>query len=130
MNAASNAKPSRGAFRTGWVLTALAAFALGASAIGKFVAPPQYVEQWEGLGWSSDLLLTVAIIEAACVVLYLVPQTAILGGVLVAAYMGGATAASLRIGEPWFAAPIIGVIAWLGLWFRLPKLREIAPLRF
>ena len=65
-----------------------------------------------------------------CVVLYLIPQTAVLGAVLVTGYLGGATATNLRIDDSiFFFPPIIGVFFWLGLYLREPRLWELLPFR-
>jgi hypothetical protein len=59
----------------------------------------------------------------------LIPQTATLGAILIAAYMGGAVATHARIGEPFVLQILIGVLVWLGLWLRDPRLHAVLPLR-
>ena len=75
----------------------------------------------------------IAIMEAAIVVLYLVPRTALLGAVLIAALMGGTAATHFVAGSPLFSHILFGVylavVAWGGLWLRDPKVREIFPVR-
>jgi hypothetical protein len=71
----------------------------------------------------------VLIIEILCVILYAIPQTAVLGAILLTGYLGGAVATHVHAGEPWFFPVIMGVIVWLGLVLRDPRLRELAPLR-
>jgi len=44
-------------------------------------------------------------------------------------YLGGATAAHLRIGEPFFFPVIFGMLVWLGLFLRDARLRALIPLR-
>jgi hypothetical protein len=68
-----------------------------------------------------------------CTVLYAVPQTAVLGAVLLTAYLGGAVATHVRVGSPQFSHVLFGVylglFVWGGLWLREPRLRALLPLR-
>ena len=75
---------------------------------------------------------TVPVIGATllvCLVLYLVPRTAVLGAVLLTGYLGGAVCAQLRIEAPLFSTllfPVyIGVLVWLGLYLRSAALRAL-----
>ena len=74
-------------------------------------------------------MLPLGILELLCVVVYLVPNTAILGAVLLTGYMGGAILAHLRIGESILFQIALGLVIWLGLYLREPRLRELLPLR-
>jgi len=73
----------------------------------------------------------LASLQLAAIVLYLIPQTALLGAVLLTGYLGGAIASYVRIGE-WYP-PLVpfttAVLAWLGLWLREPRLRALIPFR-
>jgi hypothetical protein len=53
----------------------------------------------------------------------------VLGAILITGYLGGATATHVRVGDPFIAPVILGVIAWLGLWLRDGRLAALAPLR-
>jgi hypothetical protein len=44
-------------------------------------------------------------------------------------YLGGATATHLRIGDPFFAPIVLGVLVWAGLFLRDARLRALLPLR-
>jgi hypothetical protein len=60
-----------------------------------------------------------------------IPQTAVLGAILVTGYLGGATATMVRVGDPTFFIPVlVGVFAWLGLLLRDRRLRPLLPFRF
>jgi hypothetical protein len=68
-------------------------------------------------------------IELAVFVLYLVPKTRYLGGLLMLAYLGGAVATHVHADDGKFFVPVvIGVVAWLGLYLRDRKLRVLVPL--
>jgi len=62
-------------------------------------------------------------------VIYLIPNTAVLGAILMTAFMGGATATHVRAGEPFYAPVIVGVLVWVGLLLRDRRVRELIPLR-
>lgn len=73
--------------------------------------------------------IRIMIVEIACVVLYVIPSTSILGAILLAAYLGGATATHFRVGEPFYLPVGVGILLWLGLYLREPRLRALVPLR-
>ena len=84
------------------------------------------------LGWAEDTALPLGVTLLICTVLYAVPQTAMLGAVLLTAYLGGAVATHVRIGSPLFSHVLFGVylglFVWGGLWLREPRLRALFPL--
>lgn len=120
---------SRGLWWTGAVLSALPVLMLLFSAMGKFFKPAGMEVNVEPLGWRMDQMTTLGIVEVACIVLYVIPQTAVFGAVLLTAYLGGATATHVRIGEPFFIPIIVGVFVWVGLYLREPRLWPLAPFR-
>jgi hypothetical protein len=63
------------------------------------------------------------------VVLYLVPRTKVWGALLLTAYLGGAVATHVRIGEPFLTPVLIGALLWAGLYLRDPRVRTVASLR-
>jgi hypothetical protein len=63
------------------------------------------------------------------VILYVIPQTATLGAVLMTGYLGGAVVTHVRISDTPLNAIVVGVVAWLGLWLRDARLRSLLPLR-
>jgi hypothetical protein len=75
-------------------------------------------------------ILGVVILVSA--LLYAVPQTAVLGAVLVTGFLGGAVCMHFRLGEigspPQVVAVLIGLFAWAGLYLRNPRVRTLLPL--
>lgn len=114
---------------TSYVLTVLSALFLLFSASGKFLKPEGIEANVLPLGWRMDQLTALGIVEVACVVLYVFPRTAVFGAVITTAYLGGAVATHARIGEPWFFPVILGVVVWLGIYLREPRLWPLAPFR-
>jgi hypothetical protein len=58
-----------------------------------------------------------------------IPRTSVLGAILLTGYLGGATATHVRIGDPFFAPIVLGVLVWGGLVLRDDRLRSLLPLR-
>ena len=122
-------RPSRKAFWIGWVLSALPVPLFVFSAIMKFGQSPDLVKGFEHLGWPADLAVPLGILELSCVLLFLIPRTAVLGAILIAGYLGGAIATHLRVEELFVVQAALGVVMWLGLYLREPRLRALIPLR-
>ena len=83
------------------------------------------------IGWPESALTLLAFLQLGCIVLYIIPRTAVLGAVLLTGYLGGAIATYVRIGEPY---PVLvplstSVIAWGGIYLRDERLRSLLPLR-
>ena len=116
---------------TGRVVSALPVLALLMSGAFKFMKPnEEMVKGLDHIGWKADQLSTLGIVEIACTILYVIPQTSVLGAILLTGYLGGATATHVRVGDAWFAPVIIGVLVWLGLFLRDARLRALIPLRW
>ena len=115
---------------TGWAITGLMGLALMFSAIMKFRNPPEIAEQLvDKFGYPADLTLTIGVVEVACAVLYLIPQTWVLGVILLTGYLGGATATHVRVNDNFVSPIIVGVLVWLGIYLRDPRLRALLPWR-
>ena len=99
------------------------------SATMKFAQPKPVLDGFQHLGWPAGLALALGILELSCVIIYLIPQTAVLGAILLTGYLGGAIATHVRIGEGFVAPVILGVLLWGSLYLRDPRLRKLIPLR-
>ena len=112
---------------TGWVLSVLIAlFLIVASAMGKFTQWEGKAEMFEKLGWREDVMFRIGIVEVAIAILFLIPRTAFVAAILLAGYLGGATATHVRIGDPFYFPIIIGVVAWIALGMRQPDVFRLA----
>jgi DoxX-like protein len=132
-NATSPKQPRGKMYWAGWVVTGLVGAFLAMSASFKFFAVEMVHETMAPLGWAPEYTLFIGVIETACVVLYLIPRTAMLGAILETALLGGAIATQVRINNPLFSHELFGVylglMVWAGLWLRDPRLRAMLPLR-
>jgi hypothetical protein len=84
-----------------------------------------------GYGYPESAIVPIVIAECTLVVLYLVPQTAVLAAILLTGYLGGAIATHLRVADTARAAIplIVGIFAWGGVYLRDARVRELIPLR-
>jgi hypothetical protein len=120
---------SRKALWTGYVVSALPVLMLLFSAAMKFIKPPAVVQGFADLGLPESLAFGLGILELACTIAYVIPQTCVLGAILLTGYLGGATVTHLRVGDPYFMPVVLGVLVWGGLFLREPRLRALIPLR-
>ena len=116
---------------TGRVVSALPVLIVLMSARMKLTSDPWYVQEWGRIGWQVGALPLIASLQLAAITLYVIPQTSMLGAVLLTGYMGGAIASYVRIGE--FSPPMVplttAMLAWLGLFLRDTRLRKLLPIR-
>ena len=113
----------------GWALSALPILAMTASGAMKLSHQGMVVENFVGkLGYPLGTLTGIGVLELTCIALYAIPRTRVLGAVLLTGYLGGAVATHVRIGEPFVIPLVLGVLAWLGLYLRDEKVRELNPL--
>jgi DoxX-like family len=111
----------------GWVCTALVVAGLCFSASMKFMEPPkEMLEELAKIGIDPKLLVPIGVLELCCALIYLFPRTAVVGAVLVAGYMGGAILTHVRVFDfTIWPHILIGLLAWLGIFLREPRLRPI-----
>lgn len=74
---------------TGRVLSGLVGLAFLASAVGKFVGGAGLEEGFAHLGLPMEIQYPLAILELVIAIIYLVPQTSVLGAILLTGYIGG-----------------------------------------
>lgn len=111
----------------GWVLSVLIAlFLIGISASGKFTQWEGKAEMFAKMGWTEEVMVKIGIVEVAIAILFLIPRTSFVAAILLAAYMGGATATHVRVGEPFFFPIMIGVLVWVALGLREPDVFRLA----
>jgi hypothetical protein len=113
----------------GRILSALPVLMLLMSGGMKIAKPPEVVKGFVELGWPESIALSLAMLEITCAVIYVIPRTAVLGAILVTGYLGGAIATHVRIGQPYYAPLILGILIWAGLYLRDERLRALLPLR-
>ena len=113
----------------GYIMSTLPVLALLLSGVMKLVKPASVVEGFVHLGYAGSQALAIGIVELACVAIYVIPRTSMLGAILLTGYLGGATATQVRVGESFFGAIVLGMLVWGGLFLRDERLRTLLPLR-
>jgi hypothetical protein len=126
---AGGAEPSAARRWTGRVLTGIAVLFLVFDLGIKLLQLPAATDATVALGYAASVVLPIGLLELACLVVYLVPRTTVLGAVLWTGYLGGAVASQVRAGNPLFSHvlfPIyIAALIWGGLWLRDGRARAI-----
>lgn len=117
----------------GWVLSVLIAlFLAGVSAMPKLLRMEAAIAPMEVVGWPIKYMVLIGLIEIGCMVLFLIPQTALLGAILTTGLLGGSLAANLRVDNPLFSHTLfsiyLGVAVWVALWLRDARVRSVFPL--
>ena len=123
---------SKGAQWAGYIVTALPALVLLLDGVMKIFKPAFVVDATVKLGYAESVIIPLGIVMVISTVLYLVPQTSILGAILLTGHLGGAVATHVRAGGgafPVLFPVIIGVLIWGGLYLRDSRLRLLIPFR-
>ncbi len=119
-NASTKSRPR---LIAGNVLIYLLGVMLIGSAVAKVARIPALVENFRMLGYDGSRLTSIAVLEAVCAALFMLPSTRSLGLLLVSAYLGGAMAVHMAHGQSEVAVPaiLLGII-WLAAWLRHPQI--------
>jgi DoxX-like family len=131
-SATQSAPGSKKMLWVGRILSAIAVLMLLFSGSLKLFNLPDVLKEFDRLGYLQGAPLTIGILEIACTIIYAIPQTSVLGAILLTGYLGGAVATHVRIDDSFdkLIGPIIpGVLIWLGLFLRDQRLRALLPLR-
>lgn len=132
MSSESPARTSRGLLWTGRIMGGLPALFLFVDGAMKLVKPEIVVRTTVELGYPESVILPLGIVLMTCTALYVIPQTAVLGAILLTGYLGGAVATHVRVGHGAFEIlfpVIVGALLWGGLVLRDERLRSLLPLR-
>lgn len=135
MTAVSTDTPtsSRAMTIAGWTLSGLFIAFMIFDVTLKLIGHPEVAKAEGQLRLPTGSGFGIGLMEAAILVLYAIPRTAVLGAVLVAALMGGTAAVHLLNGNPLFShllfGPYLAVFAWGGLWLRDARVRALIPIR-
>lgn len=117
----------------GRLLAVPPAFMLTMSGVFKLMKPDMVTEGFAKMGYPPSAIVPLGAIELLATLLFLIPQTSVLGAVLLTGYLGGATAAHVQAADPWaqiFTPPALGAVIWLSLVFRDRRMRSLLPIRW
>ena len=116
------------------ILSGVAVLFLLFDSVIKLMVIPPVVDSFNQLGYPVGLSRAIGILELICLVVYLVPRSAVLGAILLTGYLGGAVATHVRVESPLLTHvlfPIyVAVFLWGGLHLRDDRVRALtAPRR-
>jgi DoxX-like protein len=125
--------PGKLSYRVGVTLTVLPVLFLIFDGVIKLLDLDMVRQSMAELGYPAGIAVWIGLLELACLVLYVVPRTSVMGAVLLTGYLGGAIATHVRVGNPLFSHVLfptyIAAMLWGGLFLRDERLRVLLPIR-
>lgn len=116
----------------GRILSGLAVLFLLFDGVTKFFMdklPPEALEAGAALQWPIEKMPLVGTILLTCLLLYVIPRTAVLGAILLTGYLGGAIASHVRVSSPLFSHTLfpiyVAIFIWLGLYLRDSRVKVL-----
>ena len=110
----------------GRALSGLAVLFLIFDAMVKVLKLTPGVKGTVDLGYPESAVVPIGLLLLAGVALYVVPRTSVLGMIYLTAYLGGALALQVRVGNPLFSHTLfptyVAAFLWGGLVLRNPRL--------
>jgi uncharacterized membrane protein YphA (DoxX/SURF4 family) len=118
---------------TGRVINILLALLLIMSGVMDVMKPEFVVKATTQMGYPEGMIQPLGVVLLICVILYLIPNTAVLGAILLTGYLGGAVATHVRAGDPLFSRVLMPVyfatLMWCGVYLRYERVRALVPFR-
>ena len=115
---------------TGFAMSAVVVLFLLMDSGMKLAAIQPVLEAGQQIGFpGAAMARKLGAVLLLCTLLYVWPRTSVLGAILVTAFLGGAVATHVRLGNPLFTHVLfgvyVGVFLWAGLVLREPRLRAV-----
>jgi hypothetical protein len=124
---------SNGQLWTGRVLSGLGVVFLLLDGVMKLFKPKVVTDAFEKLGYPLTEVTGIGVVLLVCLAVYVIPRTSIFGAILLTGFLGGAVATHVRVGDPLFSHILfptyLGLMLWIGLYLREPRLRALVPLK-
>lgn len=118
-----------GAIRAGRAITVIPVLFLIFDSSIKLAGIKPVVDSFRALGFNPEIALSIGLLEAFCLAVYLVPRTSLPGAVLLTGFLGGAIAIHVRMGDPLFTHVLfpvyVGALLWAGLLLRNERVRAL-----
>jgi hypothetical protein len=115
----------------GRILSAMPVLFLALDGVMKVVNVQPVMDASLVLGLPVDLAPAIGLLLLACVAIYVIPQSAVLGAILLTGYLGGAISLQVRIGAEPFSLIfplLLGGLLWGGLYLRDERVRALVGL--
>jgi len=114
---------------TGRILSGIAVAFLLFDAAAKLMRVAPVLEGAVNLGYPERTVFPMGILLMVGIILYVIPQTSVLGAAYLAAFLGGAVASHYRLGHPLASHVLfpvyVAAFLWGGLALRNPKLLSL-----
>lgn len=127
-----NAPASKSSLLAGRILTTLAVLFLLFDGVAKVMKVGPVLEASAQLQVPEWVIPSLGVVLVAATLLHAIPQTAVLGAIVLTGYLGGATWTHVRMGGPAFPVvfpSLVAALIWGGLYLREPRLRALIPVR-
>ena len=113
----------------GRTMSGIAVLFLLVDAAGKLMKLAPVVEGTAQLGYPESSIVPLGVLLLVCVLLYVVPRTAVWGVIFLTGFLGGAVATHVRVGNPLLTHTLfptyVAALLWGGLALRDPRLRAL-----
>jgi hypothetical protein len=133
ISAASATSPRTALDKKVWAgrtISALVILFMVFDGVGKLAHESHVLQASAELGWPESQTTALGLLVLACTAVYAVRRTSVLGAILLTGFLGGATAAKVRIEDPSLLFSVVmGILTWAGLYLRDERLRALVPLR-
>lgn len=127
------APTSRKRLWTGRIMTGLVVLFLTFDGVFKLLLPAPVIEGSAQLGYGVGSIFGIGLLLLACVAVYVIPRTSLIGAVLLTGYLGGAIATHVRVGNPLFTHTLfpiyVAALIWGGLYLRDRRVRALISAR-
>jgi hypothetical protein len=94
---------------------------------GKLLEVKPVIDGTVRLGYGPEVVFGLGVTLLLCTLFYVIPQTSVVGAVLLTGYLGGAIATHVRVGSPLFTHVLfpvyVAAFLWSSLLLRNPRLR-------
>jgi DoxX-like family len=115
----------------GRALGALVTLALLADAAQILFSRPARKAEFAATGFADSAATPLGIIILVCAILFAVPQTSVLGAILVTGFLGGAICTHFRLGaigsKPQIISAVLGLMTWGALYLQNGLVRSLLP---
>ena len=119
--------------RTGLALSGVAVAFLVFDSAGKLLKVAPVVAGTAELGYPESVIRLLGLILLTCVVVYVIPRSAVFGAILLTGYLGGAVATHVRVGSPLLTHVLfpvyVAAFIWGGLLLRDVRARRALDVR-
>ncbi|MGJ7506546.1 DoxX family protein [Variovorax sp. GT1P44] len=116
---------------TGRALGGIVVLLLLADGLVNLFAPELTSKAMVATGFPLALSRPLGVLILVCAALYAVPQTSVLGAILVTGFLGGAICAHFRLGlflsPPQVVSLLLGIATWASLYLRFGALQALLP---